>query len=86
VAPDAACRARALVSWACASDAEGGLLLAAYHSSRRLGNYPLIRAAFVKQKLHLAIRLPLRLALVTPIARDNRSLTRAVTDAPWPAK
>ena len=30
--------------------------------------------------------IALRLALVTPIARDNRSLTRAVTDAPWPAQ
>jgi len=50
VAPDAACRAWALVSCVCSPrDDEGGLLVAAYHSSRRLGNCALIRAALMHQ-------------------------------------
>lgn len=42
------------------------------------------RRAFVKQKPHSVTRLPFkkRLALVTPVARDNRSLGRAVADVP----
>jgi len=33
-------------------DTESGLLLAAYHSSRRLGNCPLIRAVCENGQIH----------------------------------